>query len=271
MRTLLLLTALTAPSFISAQAVPADVARERAERTEWLSHDPLSPARAIAMTAFAPTGITLGPEGSDIPLAGAPRATVTDESGRVVLRGWDAERTLPRERATAVRGVRLIPVGTPGRSWLVVYKEDKPGKRPKFYPYSASAAQTVAITTITPKAQRILGPDGTTVEATEIGTVQATMAGATVTLRVMRIPTGNDESQLILNFRDATNDAGTYPAGRFVELIPAGGGRYTLDFNRAFNPNCGYSSVFPCPIPWSGNLLPGKVEAGEMYPAEGAH
>lgn len=271
MRSLLLATALLAPSFVSAQAAPADLTRERNERTQWLAADPLSPARAIAMTGFSPMGISLGPDGSDIPVAGAPIATVHDADGRVTLRGWDADRALPRGRPTSVRGLRLVPVGEPGRSWLVVYKDDKPGKRPKFFPYTAAAAQTVTLTAIAPKAQRILAPDGTSIEASEVGTVQATMAGTPVTLRVMRISLGGDESELLLNFRDATNGAGTYPAGRFVELIPVAGGRYTLDFNRAYNPNCAYSSIFPCPIPWSGNVFTGKVEAGEMYPAEVVH
>ena len=53
-----------------------------------------------------------------------------------------------------------------------------------------------------------------------------------------------------------TNGAGTYPAGRFVSLVPAGGGRYRLDFNRARNPFCAYSSAYACPAPWHGNTLP---------------
>ena len=80
-----------------------------------------------------------------------------------------------------------------------------------------------------------------------------------------RIPTGEDESELEIYFRDATNDQGTYPAGRFVSLVPAGEGRYRLDFNRARNPFCAYSSAFPCPAPWRGNTIEGKVEAGEKY------
>ena len=59
--------------------------------------------------------------------------------------------------------------------------------------------------------------------------------------------------------------AGTYPAGRFVPLVPARGGRYRLDFNRARNPFCAYSSAYPCPAPWRGNTIPAPVEAGERY------
>jgi hypothetical protein len=269
MRTPLLLTALLAPSFVSAQALPADLARERADRAQWLVADPLSPARALALTALAPNGVTLGPEGSDVPVAGQPRATARVAGGRVTLTGWDAERTLPAGRPTALRGVRLVPLGEGARAYLLVYSDAKPGKRPKFYPYSAAGAQGVRLVPTTPKPQRILAPDGTGVEATEVGTVEATFAGSRVTLRVMRIPTGPEESQLLINFRDSTNGAGSYPAGRFVELIPVSGDRHTLDLNRAFNPNCAYSSVFPCPVPWSGNVFTSKVEVGEMYPAEG--
>jgi uncharacterized protein (DUF1684 family) len=83
-------------------------------------------------------------------------------------------------------------------------------------------------------------------------------------LRVRRIPTG-DESELEIYFRDATNGHGTYPAGRFVPLVPLPDGRYRLDFHRARNPFCAYSSAFACPAPWRGNTIEAKVEAGERY------
>ena len=260
---------LLAPTLLYAQTnLPADLARERADHSRWLESDPLSPARAAALALVPAAGITLGPEGSDVVVAGAPAAMVRETRGQLLLTGWGAERTLAHGRATPFHGVRLVSLGTSRRMQLAVYRDNKPGKRPTYYPYAAPARQIVALMPITPKPQRILAPDGTTVEATEIGTVSATLGATTVALRVMRLPMNEEESQLLINFRDATNDAGTYPAGRFVELIPLGGDRYTLDFNRAFNPYCAYSSVFPCPIPWAGNLFEGKVEAGEKYPAE---
>ncbi len=260
---------LLVPNLLYAQSnLPAELARERADHSRWLGQDPLSPARAAALVQIPPAGVTLGPDGSDVLVPGAPTATVREARGQLLLTGWGAERTLAHGRATPLRGVRLIPLGTSGRMQLAVYRDDKPGKRPTYYPYSAAARLTVTLAPATPKVQRILAPDGTTVEATEIGTIAATFGAATVALRVMRVRESEEESRLLINFRDATNDAGTYPAGRFVELIPLGGDRYTLDFNRAFNPYCAYSSVFPCPIPWAGNLFEGKVEAGEKYPAE---
>ncbi len=266
MRSFLLATALLAPSLLAAQDIPADVARERAERIHWVGQDPLSPARAITIASIPPTGATFGPDGSDVVLPGAPLARVRESNGRVTLTGWGEEQALPLGRPTAAYGVRLVPLGHVGGIELVVYQDDKPGKRPLFYPYAPDARQAVTLVPAIPKPQRILAPDGATAEATEIGTVTATVAGSTATLRVMRLQVSDDESELLINFTDATTGKGTYGAGRYVVLDPAGGGRYTLDLNRAFNPNCAYSNAFPCPIPWTGNVFGGKIEAGEKYP-----
>ena len=88
---------------------------------------------------------------------------------------------------------------------------------------------------------------------------------ATGRLAVRRIPGDDEESDLETYFRDATNGHGSYPAGRFVTLSPLPDGHYRLDFNRARNPFCAYSSAYACPAPWSGNGLSGPVRAGERY------
>lgn len=117
-----------------------------------------------------------------------------------------------------------------------------------------------------PAARRILRLEGTEAEATEAGTFEATLRGAPVRLTVLRVPDdGTDEAELTIYFRDATSDRGSYPAGRFAVLHPLGGNRYRLDFNRARNPFCAYSTVYPCPVPWPGNTLEAAVAAGERY------
>ena len=95
---------------------------------------------------------------------------------------------------------------------------------------------------------RVLGVDGVEVEAAEAGSVVVPIGGERVRLRVRRLPTaGGEESELEVFFRDGTNGRGTYPAGRFVALVPERPGRYRLDFNRARNPFCAYSSAYPVP------------------------
>ncbi len=46
-------------------------------------------------------------------------------------------------------------------------------------------------------------------------------------------------------------------------------GRYRLDFNRSRNPFCAYSTAYPCPVPWPGNRIPARIEAGERYAEPG--
>jgi hypothetical protein len=140
---------------------------------------------------------------------------------------------------------------------------------PRFYPYDAAAVFTRALTPAArPRAQRLLALDGIEVEATDAGTFDVTLGGRPTSLHVFRIPVGDtEESELTIYFRDSTSGRGSYPAGRFVTLAPLGGGRYRADFNRARNPFCAYSTVYPCPIPWPGNTIAARVEAGERYEA----
>lgn len=75
---------------------------------------------------------------------------------------------------------------------------------------------------------------------------------------------------LFLLFKDATSGHGTYPPGRFLYTdAPAADGTVELDFNRAFNPPCAFTSFATCPLAPSQNQLPLRIEAGERY--EGAH
>jgi uncharacterized protein (DUF1684 family) len=116
----------------------------------------------------------------------------------------------------------------------------------------------------------VLGVDGIEVEAAEAGSVLVPVGGERVRLRVLRLPlAGGEESELEIYFRDGTNGHGSYPAGRFVALVPESDGRYRLDFNRARNPFCAYSSAYPCPAPWRGNTIAAPIAAGERYEGGG--
>jgi len=114
----------------------------------------------------------------------------------------------------------------------------------------------------------VLAANGTETEATEAGSIVLNL-GAPARLRVLRIASGGEESELEIFFRDQSNGQGTYPAGRFVSLIPLPNGHYRLDFNRARNPFCAYSAVYPCPAPWRGNVIAVSIRAGERYSGGG--
>lgn len=76
---------------------------------------------------------------------------------------------------------------------------------------------------------------------------------------------------IFLPFRDATNGAATYGAGRYLLDTAKGAdlggdvaaGRLVLDFNFAFHPSCAFDPRWSCPLAPPENRLDVAVEAGE--------
>jgi hypothetical protein len=244
----------------------SDLAGERAEYLHWLATSPTSPLTALAQQPIG-SGLRIGPPGADLPLEGAPALRVEPRPGGVRLTGAAGTRILPRGVPVRVGRYTLTADGPSGREVLTVFGPARSGKRPTYFEPSP---EYVFVGPLIPPARhgttRVLGLDGVEVDAAEAGSVLVPLGGRPVRLLVRRLPlAGGEESELEIFFRDATNGQGTYPAGRFVALVPAGAGRYRLDFNRARNPFCAYSSAYPCPAPWRGNAVPVAVTAGERY------
>jgi uncharacterized protein len=75
------------------------------------------------------------------------------------------------------------------------------------------------------------------------------------------------ETDYFVMFADRTNGKQTYGAGRFLYVHPPVDGSTVLDFNKAYNPPCVFSSFATCPLPPPQNRLPIEVRAGELqYP-----
>jgi hypothetical protein len=72
---------------------------------------------------------------------------------------------------------------------------------------------------------------------------------------------GSDK--LFIIFRDATSRAETYGAGRFLYAEKAENGKVILDFNKAENPPCAFTSFATCPLPPPQNRLEVEIKAGE--------
>lgn len=253
----------------SAQAAP-DMARERADFAAWLAASPTSPLAAIAQQPIG-GGLRLGPDDSDVPLAGVAEHRVAQRGGAVRLESGAGGRPLPRGAPVRLGRFTLVVDGPAEHAVLTVFAPHPSGKRPAYYdPNPALVYSGPLLPPAAPAKVRVLGIDGIEVEAAEAGSVIVPVGRERVRLRVLRLPTaGGEESELEIFFRDATNGNGTYPAGRFVSLVPVDGGRYRLDFNRARNPFCAYSSAYPCPAPWRGNTISSPVAAGERYESGG--
>lgn len=246
--------------------VPSGLAGERTDFAKWLATDALSPYAALALQPVG-EGISIGHEPSDIPLPIASRSIAKEERGRIWLSRDGSRIPLPRGRPVRLEQFMLVASGRAGRAVIAAYGPNRKATPPSYYPYAASLSYLV---TLEPPERRggfvILGLDGTETEASEAGFVRVTVGGAAARLRVYRVGGAEDEeAELIIFFRDGTSGKGSYPAGRFVTLEPETQGRFRVDFNRARNPFCAYSSVYPCPAPWPGNLVPAAIEAGERY------
>jgi uncharacterized protein len=70
---------------------------------------------------------------------------------------------------------------------------------------------------------------------------------------------------LFIPFTDATGGIDSYGAGRYIDgtISDIKNGSLVLDFNKAYNPYCAYSSGYNCPIPPRENDLPVAIRAGE--------
>lgn len=97
-------------------------------------------------------------------------------------------------------------------------------------------------------------------EMSSPGTVVFTFGGQEYRLTPV-VETG--ENQLFFIFGDLTNRDETYGAGRFLYADLPKDGKVVLDFNRAYNPPCAFTSFATCPLPPPQNRLKIRVEAGE--------
>jgi len=68
--------------------------------------------------------------------------------------------------------------------------------------------------------------------------------------------------------RDLTSRSETYGAARFLYATDVTETSIVLDFNKAFSPPCAFTQFAVCPLPPPENIMPIRVEAGEMKPSE---
>jgi hypothetical protein len=253
-----------------ASQTPVDLTRERGEFADWLSSAPTSPFAALAREPIG-NGLTLGPAGSDIPLPGLEPHRVLERHGLVTLESSSGRRPTPRGRPIGIGDYTVVVDGPADRGVLTVFGAQRSRTAPQYFTYERALVYEGGLR---PPEHvglvRILALDGNEVDASEAGSIDLPIGGMKARLRVLRIPLGaGEESDLEVFFRDGTNGRETYPAGRFVPLLPLGGGRYRLDFNRARNPFCAYNSTYPCPAPWRGNTIEAPIRAGERYAGGG--
>lgn len=136
-------------------------------------------------------------------------------------------------------------------------------------PTYAASTDWVAIGTLVPYDEpRPISVDATVEGLTHVymspGAIEFELANQKLRLIAFN---GEESDDFFIVFADLTSGTTSYAACRFLNVdVPGPDGRVTLDFNRATNPPCAYTTFATCPLPPNGNDLPVRVEAGEKVP-----
>jgi hypothetical protein len=257
------------PAFLPGRGeaqVPADLARWRGEFATWLSSAPTSPYAVIAVRPLG-DGLTIGEATADLPLPGVEPGRLFRTRAGVVLQTSLGIRGVSRSQPLVIADYRLLVAGPDRRTVIEAFGPVRGYHPPSYFPYDSGLVFRVRLERPARHGEWVVtGVDGLELEAREAGLVSVTIGGIPAQLRAYRLGSPEDEeADLSIYFRDSTSSRGSYPAGRFVELLPGRDGEWVLDLNRARNPFCAYSPALPCPAPWPGNALPAWVTAGERY------
>jgi uncharacterized protein (DUF1684 family) len=131
----------------------------------------------------------------------------------------------------------------------------------RFYPEAPAWTIRAKWESFAPQAAEVAMKDGSTAAVTLTHRATFQHQGQTVTLT----PTHWKSGKPMFVFRDATAGE-TYPACRFLFGEDPTNTEITLDFNRAISPPCAFTDFAICPLPPPGNILPFRIEAGELGP-----
>ena len=150
--------------------------------------------------------------------------------------------------------------------------------RARYWPYDPGLRFDVDVALAdpngTPDASPIAGlsllmSTGAALEFTKIGEIRIPFPDRPRTLALFWM--AGYAGGLFLPFRDATNGAATYGAGRYLLDTAKGAdlggdlnaGRLIIDFNFAFQPSCAFDPRWSCPLAPPENRLDVAIEAGE--------
>ncbi len=77
--------------------------------------------------------------------------------------------------------------------------------------------------------------------------------------------TDDYKNLLFIPFTDLTSGDDTYGSGRYIDIYTNDiiNNTVIIDFNKAYNPYCAYTTGYNCPIPPAENYLAGAIKAGE--------
>lgn len=146
------------------------------------------------------------------------------------------------------------------RAWDVASPALKDFKGFKYFPINPDLClKAVFLPYDPPKTFTVTDVIGTQYESSMLGEVHFKLNGQD---HVLQVEDAEDEG--LISFMDETRKDLTYPGGRHLTLPKPLSENLTLDFNTALNWPCAYTAWATCSLPPKENLLPVRIEAGEM-------
>jgi len=234
------------------------------------------PGRLLRMTVLAPEKegapfrfqLERLAEKDDLRLAGEPFR--------------ETERIVPEETRVEAGPFALRPY-VQGGSGIVIVFDARRGTgggftAPEFFPYDARWSFRLPLHRHEhPETVSVATSLGRTKEYRRAGWFEVSAPGGAGGPRTLKVQayqplfTAAPDETLSILFTDATTGKESYATGRYLDLGAPKDGLYDVDFNRAYNPLCAYTTVYNCPIPPRENALPVPVRAGEKaYPDHAA-
>jgi uncharacterized protein (DUF1684 family) len=140
----------------------------------------------------------------------------------------------------------------------------------RFYPFDPDYRFRAMLEPVNPpEPLQIAASNGEQRPAHRVGRVRLRCPGGEAVLSVFQLDDLREQypDELFLPFRDTGAGNETYGAGRYLEIERLPGGVVSLEFNRAYNPDCAYGIAGRCPITPPENTVPFAIKAGEMMPS----
>ncbi len=127
---------------------------------------------------------------------------------------------------------------------------------------TAFRVQAKLIPSLLPKKIPVANVLGQITQQLSPGKLVFSIQGQTFNLDALQ-----EGNKLFIVFGDQTSGRSTYASGRYLyAAMPDENGITILDFNKAFNPPCVFTSYATCLLPPAQNILPVTIEAGEKMP-----
>jgi hypothetical protein len=281
----------------------AAVEAERRAKVDYFRDHPWSPLRAIERYDFSrgdsPVAILGSGDGVDLRLEakeveprqlritvlepagpephhpfrlenlGAEGAVVVDEEPLGGHGQETAVRVIPEEAIIEVGPFAVRPYVQSGTGILILFDGRLTAGDlfvpPRHFPIDpAWRFEAPLVRSREPRTLRLQTSLGRTKEYQNLGHFELPVGESTIKVYGYQ-PTFVERPAELLSilFTDLTTGKETYGTGRYLDLDPPIDGLYTIDFNRAYNPLCNYTSAYNCPIPPRENRLEVAIRAGE--------